>query len=521
MASNGAWWGAPWHALFSRSDAADEPAHSEASNPPAKAAEVVHTSAHASDAASRAGDATSLLRSVQASQRDVAASTSTLDEPEEDEADVGGASRFLVFSNAGKLVYASGDTSEGVYGDVGVLQALLAVFADEHRGALETICLEDAHARQTRISVLTHRPLHVVCVSTRDEPRALVQAQLGRVYAAVVSLVSETRVQRLFQQRPNFDLRGLLAPMQTYLDDVVAEMETSLALLFDALPVHPLDAALRAEIARAVTPIPEPGDAARPRDVLYALVVRCGHLVCLARPKRHTPHVEDVALLYTLVRHGGACQSGEDTWAPMCLPHAAPHGFVFVYASRLHPGADGAALVLVTGDRDGYERARAWRARLADACAHGCLRTLHARPLHETVDALGVPGLRHYVLVSRRHTQCTATPAPYASGASNRRLYALYAHALAALQGDARPAEVRAALDAARDARVPQRAACRLQHYRTAHEAVLGWRTASFTLLLTVRPPWLSKTAIAAAASKVAAHVRRNDRDLFAAAYTF
>ena len=92
----------------------------------------------------------------------------------------------------------------------------------------------------------------------------------------------------------------------------------------------------------------------------------------------------------------------------------------------------------------------------------------------------------------------------------------------AAGESAAAPSCARAsALDAARDARVPQRAACRLQHYRTAHEAVLGWRTASFTLLLTVRPPWLSKTAIAAAASKVAAHVRRNDRDLFAAAYTF
>ena len=521
MASNGAWWGAPWHALFSRSDTAEEPAHGETPNPPAKAAEVVHTSAHASDAAGRAGDATSLLRSVQASQRDVGAPTSALDEPEAGEVEEGPAPRFLVFSNAGKLVYASGDTSESVYADVGVLQALLAVFADEHRGALETICLEDALGRQTRIAVLTQRPLHIACVSSRDEPQALVHAQLARVYAAVVSLVSETRLQRLFQQRPNFDLRGLLAPMQTYLDDVVGEMETSLALLFAALPVHPLDAALRAEIARAVTPIPEPEDAGRPRELLYALVVRRGHLVCLARPKRHTPHVEDVALLYTLVRHGGTGQHDEDTWTPMCLPHAAPHGFVFVYASRLQPGDDGAALVLVTGDRDGYERARAWRKRLADACAHGCLRALHARPIHETADALGIPGLRHYVLVSRRHTQCTATPAPYASAASNRRLYALYAHALAALQGDARPAEARAALDAARDARVPQRAACRLQHYRTAHEAVLGWRTASFTLVLTVRPPWLSKTAIAAAASKVAAHVRQNDRDLFAAAYTF
>lgn len=520
MEKAGEWLRAPLAAVFPSQERPAEPSVSpHIPSPQTKAAHAVCTPAVAGEAAPSASQAERLLRSVQGAPGEAGVSSATDDA--ETPAEPLHAPQYLVFSSAGKLVYASGDASDAVFAHAGVMQALLALFAGEGGDTLRSIDIEDEQKRRTRVSVLSQPPLHVTCTSSRDEPRAQAHAQLARVHAAVVSLVSETRLRQLFQQKPSFDLRGLLLPMQAYLDGVVADMDASLALPLRAVPVHPLDAALRAAIARTITPTPDESDAERPRDVLYALVVRQGLLVCLAHPKRHAPHTEDLALLLTMVRCGGACPGEEDAWAPMCLPHSAPHGFVFVYASRLHPGADGATLVLVTGDRDGFARGRAWRARLQPACVDGCLRALHTSAAQASADALGITGLRHYVLASRRHAQCTSVAPPYATAARNGRLFALYAHALAALAGGPRPHDVGASLDAAGDARVPLSLPCRLQHYRTAQEAVLGWSTASFTLLVAVRPPWLSKAAIAAAANRVAAHVRRNDKHLFAAAYTF
>lgn len=509
MAKPGEWWRAPLAAVLPAARGASGGAAGAPTDPPPS-----------DGGAARPADAMSLLRSVHEANVDVSASASSAEDIP-DEVVPRRPPQYLVFSSAGKLVYVSGQSmdadSDGfAYSHAGIMQALLALFAGEQDDELQSIEITDAHGQATQISVLSHPPLHVTCTSSLDAPKALVHSELARVHAAIVSLVSGPRLEQLFATKPNFDLRGLLAPMQGYLDGVVQDMDASLTMPLAALPVFPLDAQLRQTIAQTVVPTPDLGDDA-PREVLYVCVLRHDRIVCLAHPKRHVPHTEDLALLLAMVRHGGACPGAEDAWAPMCLPHVAPHGFVFVYASQLGDGAS--TFVLVTGDRDGFARGRAWRTSFESAIASGCLAALHATPLADSADALGITGLRHYLFVSRRHAQCAYVAPPYTSRASNARLFRLYGHALAAMRGDA-AADEHAVL-AAGDARIPQSPPLRLQHYRTAHEAVLGWRTSSFSLVVAVSPPWLSKAAVASAANKVAAYVRRAEKTLFAPAYTF
>ncbi|WFD44229.1 hypothetical protein MPSI1_002895 [Malassezia psittaci] len=440
MADAEAWWKAPWKMVYAKDRSqvdhkSDRLESQPISGSQPRTAIAVHTPTYAGDAEHTSAD-TSVTEldthqykqsTLRAASNEVFSDGLPQTEP---------VSRYIVFSDAGKLVYTSGDSSEAVYAHAGVLQALVAVFTHDNNDELQSVCMEDELGRNAKVTLLSKTPLYVAYISSYDQPTAQVEAQLSRVYSAIVSLMSEVRLKQLFEQKPNFDLRALLTPMQDYLDGVVASMETSMSISLAALRVHPLDASLRADIIQTILPNQDTQDPQRLRDVLYISVLRHNQLVCLAHPKRHTPHQEDLALLFDMVRYKSANASETDAWVPMCLPHAAPHGFVFVYASCLHPGPDGAKLVIVMGDRDGLERAQAWRARLQSACNDGCLRVLQEMPQSENVDALGITGLRHYAVVSQKHSQYTTVDSPYTSSTDNHRLFRLYSQSLASLQGE-------------------------------------------------------------------------------------
>ncbi|WFD00268.1 hypothetical protein MYAM1_003016 [Malassezia yamatoensis] len=525
MADAEAWWKAPWNRVFAKNNSPLDRNNDRIESQPIsgsqpRTAMAVHTPTYAGEAEHTSAE-TSVTDLAFHPYRQSILSTAPekgylSETPQNDPI-----SRFIVFSDAGKLVYASGDSSEAVYAHASVLQALVAVFAYDNNDELQSICMEDELGRNAKVTLLSRTPLYVAYISSYDQPTEQIQAQLSRVYFAIVSLMSKVRLQQLFEQKPNFDLRAVLTPMQDYLDGVVASMGTSMSISLAALPVYPLDASLRANIMQTVMPSQDTQDPQRLRDVLYVSVLRHNQLVCLAHPKRHTPHQEDLALLFDMVRFGGTNASETDVWVPMCLPHAAPHGFVFVYASRLHPGADGAMLLIVMGDRDGLERAKAWRAQIQPACNDGCLRVLQEMPQREHVDALGITGLRHYAVVSQKYSQYTTVDSPYPSSVDTDRLFRLYSHSLASLQGEKYFEKAQGVMDKAHDARIAMAGPCRLQHYRTDHEAILAWRLSGYWLFVAVSPPWLSKAAIATAANKVAAYVRRKEKYLFAIAHSF
>ncbi|PKI85343.1 Mon1p [Malassezia vespertilionis] len=385
---------------------------------------------------------------------------------------------YFVFSESGKLVYASEaqhEESEWVYAHTGVMHALLALFAGEmHGDTMDRITMYDAQRRAVQVSFLARPPLYVACASTEDSPLFVVRPQLARIHAAIISLVSAPRLERLFSKMPNFDLRGLLSPTQLYLDGVVEDMHASAAVALHALPMQPMDAAMRQRAILACLPSARDG-------LLYLFVVRDAQIAALAHPKHHTPHPEDVALLLAMARCGPArTQPPEhEAWAPICLPHAAPHGFVYVYTSVV----EDATLFMVTSHREGFHAAQAWRAGIdTDAL----LDALHA----PCPSPPSIPRVYHYAVVGHRYAQCTGPAIP----SDATRLVSLYTHLLARLQGP--DTTQQPALDAAQVyAPGPRHAALalplKLLYYRTATEAILGWRTGALTLCLAVRPPYL------------------------------
>ena len=197
---------------------------------------------------------------------------------------------YMVFSVAGKLLYTSYDGEETwAYTQASVMHAMLSLF-DEHE-ALQRISLAHMH-----ITFLQPKPLYVACLSTQATPDAIVRARLERLYAAILSLMSRARLQRLLARAPNLDLQALIGPMKAYLDCVVHDMHASPALALGTVPVRALDASLRDQLAQACLQME-----ARPPQPLYVLLYDQEALLALAHPKRHAPYASDLALVNALV----------------------------------------------------------------------------------------------------------------------------------------------------------------------------------------------------------------------------
>lgn len=440
--------------------------------------------------------ATGLLRRV---QRDSELGSSPIGAREPINEEAWRPALYMVLSGAGKLVYVHGDDTAwgGAYTQAGVLHALLTLFGA--RETLQHITL----APTVHVAFLSRAPLHVVAVTHGTEARSLVRAHLEHVYAAVVSLLSAPRLQHLFAQAPNVDLHGLIGPMSQYIDAAVEAMHASLALALDAVPVRPLEPDLRDALHAALV---RASKASSPQSLLYVQLWDDDHLLCHAHPRHHTPSPTDLALLHAMVRFSAA---EKEAWLPLCLPHAAPHGFVYVYASRV-PSAQGQSplFVLVCADREGQRASRACRDHLTTAPCISALCTAIMQPAPEALAP--VPGLRDVAFASRRFRQCVL---PRAMPARRRWLYA---HILQALRG-----EQLSPVSMDEERRAPPIAApLQMVMQRTSHEALLGWRTPTFTLCMSASP-LLSASALGALANRVVQHMRTQDRAMFASAATF
>ncbi|GAA6055254.1 hypothetical protein JCM3770_001509 [Rhodotorula araucariae] len=426
--------------------------------------------------------------------------------------------RYFILSTAGKLVYTSDEDEEAATGLVGVMQAIVSIFADEG----DKLRYVDAHS--TRISFLLKAPLYLVVVSSLGEPESVLRMHLDYLYLQVLSVVTLAQLQAIFARRSNFDLRRMLEGTEPFFESLVTALQTSFPILLSSIEVYRLAPAVRAELALALDPGKE---AVRALDLLYILLVCNGRLVTLLRPKKHSIHPTDLHLLLSTiyaprpspsgVRPSPLSAPGAETWLPVCLPRFNARGFLHTYIAFLDgPSAGtgaGAGIVLVSSQRDALPGVRAAtgaiRARLEAGDALHALEMARAAQAY-SLGELAVPGVRHFVYKDRGLVQVTASrwEGEYDEGAgadgeqARMRLIALYQHLHDALHP--RPAAAGSAF----------RPPAQVQYLRTEHEAVLGWVTPQFELYLATAP-LLPHSAVVSAARAVSRWVRKEERGLF------
>ena len=116
----------------------------------------------------------------------------------------------------------------------GVMQALVSVVEDS-QDSLETIVAGD-----TKFVFLHKSPLILVAVSKlRDSPNQL-QLQLHYLYNQILSVITETQLERIFEQRRNYDLRRLLAGSERLMDSILNYMDHDSSVLLGAIKCLPM-----------------------------------------------------------------------------------------------------------------------------------------------------------------------------------------------------------------------------------------------------------------------------------------
>ncbi|GAA6021944.1 hypothetical protein JCM10207_002611 [Rhodosporidiobolus poonsookiae] len=486
--------------------------------------------------------------------------------------------RYFVLSTAGKLVWTSDPDEEEATGLVGVMQALVSIFASEG----DKIRFITTGA--TRIAFLLKAPLYLVVVSNGwGEPESILRTHLSHLHLLVQSVVTLAQLQAMFARRSNADLRRVLEGTEPFFHALTHTLQHApLPVLTSAIEVYRCDPAVRDECARALER--ETGrEVVKDLDLLYVLLVSRARLVTLLRPKKHSIHPTDLHLLLSTIyassptpaspsapspaagspapveasekpepkrrRRAPLTEPGAEAWFPVCLPRFNARGFLYAYVSFLpsssstsstSPAAEGAkdddeadsgtGLVLLSSRRDAFERvaftARAIKARLVEPRSVGFGG---GKGRARARGGRGDGGVVHELEMERSAQEYSlgelAIPGLRHFVYKHRGLVQV---TRPAWEGEYRDegGEGRCRLitlyETVHDALHPRPAAAgsparppaQVQYVRTAHEAVLGWITPAFELYVATAP-LLPHAAVVSAARAVSRWVGKEEARLF------
>lgn len=349
---------------------------------------------------------------------------------------------------------------------VGLLQAVISNFAETDKEKLHATAKEVLQLPTTgKVSFLLRPPLYLVAVAQWDDAESTLRNHLDHLYQAIISLVSATKLNRLFDRAANFDLRRLLQGTDNILDSLLNHLQDETIAMRGALQPLRLDAGLRHDVGTAL--MPSRNKQQRPQDALYALLLTRRGIITIARRRKNAIHPMDCHLLVNTVLSTKALkEGGTQSWVPICLPKFASQGFVYAHVSFLDVAEitgeqtiqtssssssmttdrrPDLGLVLITGNPDGFDEMSSWRERILHRM--GEINVLHyllkiAKESHPdavnhenrpfgsySADELGLPGLRHFCFKWRSNVQSTSSAfeEPYLSGTEeHKRLLCLY-----------------------------------------------------------------------------------------------
>lgn len=140
---------------------------------------------------------------------------------------------------------------------MGVMQALVSFLQDEGnsircaralpvpRGATHDPLTaarigSSIHAGNHRFVFQVRGPLILVAVARTLESDADLQAQLSAVYNQILSVLTQTQLFRIFEQRRNYDLRRLLAGTEKFIDALLLRLDLDVSFMLSSVRCLPL-----------------------------------------------------------------------------------------------------------------------------------------------------------------------------------------------------------------------------------------------------------------------------------------
>ncbi|OZJ05725.1 hypothetical protein BZG36_01330 [Bifiguratus adelaidae] len=251
---------------------------------------------------------------------------------------------FFVLSNAGKPIWTRYGDESRISTLMGVIQAIISFFQD---GDDSIRCIQSG---DTVFVFLLKEPLYLVAVAKTGESEGQLREQLYYLYNQILSVLTSHQLNRIFEQRINFDLRRLLGGTEVFLDSLSTRFNNNHGFMLGAIQALAVPREFRDKVGIALS-------TGIVKSLLYGMVVSNGKLVNLVRPKKHSLHPSDLHLLFNMLTGSTTFRSAE-SWTPLCLPKFNSKGFLHAYICYIYQDV---ALVLISTDKDSFFELSEWK----------------------------------------------------------------------------------------------------------------------------------------------------------------
>ncbi|XP_038267695.1 vacuolar fusion protein MON1 homolog A [Dermochelys coriacea] len=390
----------------------------------------------------------------------------------------------FVLSEAGKPVYSRYGSEEALSSTMGVMMALVS-FLEAEKNAIRSI-----HADGYKVVFVRRSPLVLVAMARTRQSEQEIAHELLYIYYQILSLVTWTQLNHIFQQKQNYDLRRLLAGSERITDNLLDLMARDPSFLMGAVRCLPMAAGLRDTVSICL-------QQAKAKSLVFSILLSRNQLVSLVRRKDQFLHPIDLHLLFNLISSSSSFREGE-AWTPICLPKFNSSGFFHAHISYLEQDMD-LCLLLVSTDREDFftisDCKRRFQERLRKrGMSHAFLEALRT-PFY-SVSQVGIPDLRHFIYKSKSSGLFTSPEieAPYVSEEEKQRLLELYQYLHSRAHNSSRP--------------------LKNMYFTGPRENLLAWVTSAFELYVCYSPLG-TKAAAVSAVNKLMKWIRREEDRLF------
>ncbi|VDP50665.1 unnamed protein product [Soboliphyme baturini] len=160
---------------------------------------------------------------------------------------------------------------------MGVIQALCSFVTSMHAfNKLEWIV-----AGKLKIVFLPKSPLILVAASHTGDSTNQLSLLLIYVYQHILSVLTLSRLTRIFEQRKNFDLRRLLGGTDKIIDNFLNSTETDLSVVLNAFRCHAMPFSLRESIVQTMVQY-----CAKAKAMVFAVLLFNNRVIALAGRKK-------------------------------------------------------------------------------------------------------------------------------------------------------------------------------------------------------------------------------------------
>lgn len=412
---------------------------------------------------------------------------------------------FLILSSAGKPIYSRHGDDQLITNYIGVVQTIISFYQGAHD------VLRGFTAGDVRFVVMTKGPLNLVAITRLGESDAQLRSQLDALYMQILSTLTLPSMERMFSNRPSYDLRRPLQGTETLLSALADGFTRgSPSTLLSALECLKLRKSHRQVVNNTLLKT-------RSQNLLYGLIVASGKLVSVVRPKKHSLHPGDLHLIFNMLFEAGSVKAGGgENWIPLCLPGFNNTGYLYMYVSFLNldnpskqvqerpassAGAQGeVAILLISANKEGFFELRQMRDDLVEQLQKNSsidlIRTAVKKGRPSCTDIVPGSPLRHFLYKSRGNVQFTMPSFEpfFATALDRRRLLNLYNTLHTHMH--TRPTHLK------------------IHHSTSTTHISLAWTTPLFELYC-VAPATTSRAALAQAANKIIQWVRREEERVF------